>query len=57
MVFVPLYAAIRLTMERNDSNIDLLFITTICAGDDHPRQILGGRGADRADLQHLACPS
>jgi hypothetical protein len=29
MVFVPLYAAVRLTMERNDSNIDLLFITTI----------------------------
>ena len=29
MIFVPLYAAVRLTMERNDSNIDLLFITTI----------------------------
>ena len=29
IVFVPLYAAVRLTMERNDSNIDLLFITTI----------------------------
>jgi len=29
MVFVPLYAAIRLTMERNHANIDLLYITTI----------------------------
>jgi len=29
MVFVPLYAAIRLTMERNHLNIDLLYITTI----------------------------
>ena len=26
------------------------------AGRDHSRQILGGRGADRADLQRLACP-
>lgn len=32
MVFVPLYAAIRLSMERNNSNIDLLFITTIPPG-------------------------
>ncbi len=32
MIFVPLYAAIRMTMERNNSNIDLLFITTIPAG-------------------------
>ena len=29
LVFVPLYAGIRLTMERNDANIDLLFTTTI----------------------------
>lgn len=27
--FVPLYSGIRLSLERNDSNIDLLFITTI----------------------------
>ncbi len=32
MVFVPLYAGIRLTTERNDANIDLLFITTIRPG-------------------------
>jgi hypothetical protein len=38
MVFVPLYAAIRLTMERNDSNIDLLFITTIA-----PAAIIRGK--------------
>ncbi len=29
MFFVPLYAGIRMTLERNDANIDLLFITTI----------------------------
>jgi hypothetical protein len=38
MVFVPLYAAVRLTMERNDSNIDLLFITTIA-----PSAIIRGK--------------
>jgi hypothetical protein len=38
MIFVPLYAAIRLTMERNDSNIDLLFITTIA-----PAAIIRGK--------------
>ena len=38
MVFVPLYAAVRLTMERNDSNIDLLFITTIA-----PAAIIRGK--------------
>jgi hypothetical protein len=38
MVFVTLYAAIRLTMERNDSNIDLLFITTIA-----PAAIIRGK--------------
>ncbi len=27
--FVPLYSGLRLSLERNDSNIDLLFITTI----------------------------
>lgn len=29
MIFVPLYAALRMTFERNNTNIDLLFITTI----------------------------
>ena len=29
MAFVPLYAALRMTLERNNTNIDLLFITTI----------------------------
>ena len=29
MGFVPLYAGLRLSLERNDANIDLLFITTI----------------------------
>jgi hypothetical protein len=38
MIFVPLYAAVRLTMERNDSNIDLLFITTIA-----PSAIIRGK--------------
>ena len=32
MAFVPLYAAVRLAMERNDANIDLLFVTTISPG-------------------------
>ncbi len=32
MVFVPTYVAVRMTMERNHSNIDLLFITTIQPG-------------------------
>jgi hypothetical protein len=38
MIFVPLYAAVRLTMERNDSNIDLVFITTIA-----PAAIIRGK--------------
>lgn len=29
MGFVPLYAAVRLSLERNDTNIDLFFVTTI----------------------------
>jgi len=32
MIFVPLYTAIRMSMERNHSNIDLLFITTLAPG-------------------------
>lgn len=32
MWFVPLYSGIRLTLERNDANIDLLFISTITPG-------------------------
>jgi hypothetical protein len=38
LVFVPLYAGIRLTMERNDANIDLLFTTTIA-----PAAIIRGK--------------
>ena len=30
--FVPAYAAIRLSFERNDANTDLLFVTTITPG-------------------------
>ena len=30
--FVPLYAGVRLSLERNDANIDLLFVTTITPG-------------------------
>lgn len=32
LVFVPLYAGTRLSLERNDANIDLFFITTITPG-------------------------
>jgi hypothetical protein len=38
MLFIPLYAAIRLVAERTDSNVDLLFITTI-----KPRSIIAGK--------------
>ncbi len=30
--FVPLYCGVRLSLERNDANIDLLFVTTITPG-------------------------
>jgi hypothetical protein len=36
--FVPLYTAIRLIAERSDTNVDLLFITTI-----KPHSIIGGK--------------
>jgi hypothetical protein len=29
IIFVPVYTAVRMTMERNNSNMDLLFITTL----------------------------
>jgi hypothetical protein len=32
MGFVPAYTAVRLSLERNDANIDLLFVTTITPG-------------------------
>ncbi|MBN1395837.1 MAG: hypothetical protein JW959_12515 [Pirellulales bacterium] len=32
MAFVPAYTAIRLSLERNDANIDLFFVTTITPG-------------------------
>jgi hypothetical protein len=38
MLFVPLYTAIRLVAERSDTQVDLLFITTI-----KPRRIITGK--------------
>lgn len=38
MLFVPLYSALRLAAERSDTNVDLLFITTI-----KPRRIIAGK--------------
>ncbi|HKQ79662.1 MAG TPA: hypothetical protein VJ810_38570, partial [Blastocatellia bacterium] len=38
MLFVPLYTAVRLAAERSDTNVDLLFITTI-----KPRSIISGK--------------
>jgi hypothetical protein len=38
IAFVPLYTAIRLIAERSDTNVDLLFITTI-----KPHSIIGGK--------------
>ncbi|MCI0564503.1 MAG: hypothetical protein MN733_39035, partial [Nitrososphaera sp.] len=38
LLFVPLYTAIRLALERSDTNVDLLFITTI-----RPQAIIGGK--------------
>ena len=38
MLFVPLYTAVRLAAERSDTNVDLLFITTIT-----PRRIVAGK--------------
>ncbi len=32
IAFVPLYTGIRLSLERNDTNLDLLFVTTISPG-------------------------
>lgn len=38
LLFVPIYTAIRLALERSDTHVDLLFITTI-----QPRAIIGGK--------------
>ncbi len=38
MLFVPLYSGLRLAAERSDTNLDLLFITTI-----KPRSIIAGK--------------
>jgi hypothetical protein len=38
LLFVPTYTAIRLALERSDTNVDLLFITTI-----RPRSIIAGK--------------
>ncbi|MDX2030902.1 MAG: hypothetical protein SF339_09555 [Blastocatellia bacterium] len=40
LIFVPFYTAVRLAAERSDSNVDLLFITTI-----KPRGIIAGKMA------------
>lgn len=38
LVFVPLYAGLRLAIERTDTQVDLFFVTTI-----KPRQIISGK--------------
>jgi hypothetical protein len=38
LLFIPLYTAIRLAAERNEANVDLLFVTTI-----QPRSIIAGK--------------
>ncbi|MGE0126586.1 MAG: hypothetical protein AB7U82_00665 [Blastocatellales bacterium] len=38
MLFVPLYTAVRMAAERSDTNVDLLFITTI-----KPRSVIAGK--------------
>lgn len=38
LLFVPIYTAVRLLAERSDTNVDLLFITTI-----RPRSIIAGK--------------
>src|SRR5262249_11535355 len=38
MLFVPLYTGVRLVAERSETNLDLLFITTI-----KPRSIIAGK--------------
>lgn len=38
MLFVPLYTGVRLLSERSETNLDLLFVTTI-----KPRSIIGGK--------------
>jgi hypothetical protein len=38
MIFLPLYAGVRLGAERSDTNVDLLFITTL-----RPRAIISGK--------------
>jgi hypothetical protein len=53
MLFVPLYTAARLAAERSDTNVDLLFITTL-----KPRSIITGKMAAAgvlAVLVYSAC--
>ena len=49
--FVPLYTAVRLSLERNDSGMDLLYVTTIRPG----ALVRGKYLAAMADASDLAC--
>lgn len=48
LLFVPLYTAIRLAVERSDAQVDLLFITTI-----KPRRIITGKLAAATAINAL----
>lgn len=48
LLFVPLYGGVRMAAERSDTNIDLLFITTI-----RPRTIVAGKVLTMAALTAL----
>lgn len=48
LLFIPLYTAVRLAAERNEVNVDLLYITTI-----QPRSIIAGKLASALALAVL----
>lgn len=48
MILIPIYTGVRMMAERSDSNIDLLFITTI-----RPRNVILGKIASAAALTAL----
>jgi hypothetical protein len=53
LLFIPLYVGVRLSVERQESNLDLLYITTLT-----PEQIIRGKflcGAYMAVLFYSAC--
>ena len=56
LLFVPIYAGMRLSLERNDANIDLFFVTTITPGAIDPRKVSDGHGFDGA-IDMPACRS